>query len=138
MTKKHYDDGGIVVTAPRGGMSGINPSQFDLSKMRSSRAADDMKGGITTSRGPAGKPITGPKLTFGGINPPQLPSAVQQAGSGAPGPRMQPGVGARLGFRFAEGGKAKVKKVKKMAKGGSASSRADGIARKGKTRGKVC
>jgi hypothetical protein len=48
---------------------------------------------------------------------------------------MQPGVGARLGFRFAEGGKAK---VKKMAKGGSASLRADGIARKGKTRGKVC
>ena len=29
-------------------------------------------------------------------------------------------------------------KVKKMAKGGSASSRADGIAIKGKTRGKMC
>jgi hypothetical protein len=29
-------------------------------------------------------------------------------------------------------------KVKKMAKGGSASSRADGIATKGKTRGKMC
>ena len=29
-------------------------------------------------------------------------------------------------------------KVKKMAKGGSASSRADGIASKGKTRGKMC
>jgi hypothetical protein len=28
--------------------------------------------------------------------------------------------------------------VKKMAKGGSASSRADGIATKGKTRGKIC
>ena len=28
--------------------------------------------------------------------------------------------------------------VKKMAKGGSASSRADGIAQKGKTRGKMC
>ena len=28
--------------------------------------------------------------------------------------------------------------VKKMAKGGSASSRADGIAQRGKTRGKVC
>ena len=28
--------------------------------------------------------------------------------------------------------------VKKMAKGGSASSRADGIATKGKTRGKLC
>ena len=29
-------------------------------------------------------------------------------------------------------------KVKKMAKGGSASARADGIATKGKTRGKIC
>ena len=29
-------------------------------------------------------------------------------------------------------------KVKKMASGGSASSRADGIATKGKTRGKIC
>jgi hypothetical protein len=28
--------------------------------------------------------------------------------------------------------------VKKMASGGSASSRADGIATKGKTRGKMC
>ena len=28
--------------------------------------------------------------------------------------------------------------VKRMAKGGSASSRADGIAQKGKTRGKMC
>ena len=28
--------------------------------------------------------------------------------------------------------------VKKMAKGGSASSRADGIAKRGKTRGKMC
>ena len=35
-------------------------------------------------------------------------------------------------------GKAKGGSTKKMAKGGSASSRADGIARKGKTRGKMC
>lgn len=28
--------------------------------------------------------------------------------------------------------------IKRMAKGGSASSRADGIAKKGKTRGKIC
>ena len=29
-------------------------------------------------------------------------------------------------------------KVKKMAKGGSASSRADGIAQRGKTKGRMC
>jgi len=96
-----------------------------------------MKGGITSSRGPAGKPITGPKLTFGGISPAQMPSAVQFAGSGAPGPYAPGGVGARLSFRFAEGGKVKAKaKAKKMAKGGSASSRADGCATKGKTKGR--
>jgi hypothetical protein len=39
--------------------------------------------------------------------------------------------GVRGGYRY--GGA-----VKKMANGGSASSRADGIATKGKTRGKMC
>ena len=37
-----------------------------------------------------------------------------------------------------ESGMKKGGKVKKMANGGSASSRADGIASKGKTRGKMC
>ena len=37
-----------------------------------------------------------------------------------------------------ESGMKKGGKVKKMASGGSASSRADGIASKGKTRGKMC
>jgi hypothetical protein len=35
-----------------------------------------------------------------------------------------------------KGGKAKAKPVKKMAKGGSASKRADGCATKGKTKGR--
>ena len=43
-------------------------------------------------------------------------------------PRDMPGSGK-------SGGRVK---AKKMAKGGSASSRADGIATKGKTRGKMC
>jgi hypothetical protein len=34
--------------------------------------------------------------------------------------------------------KAKAKSEKKYSKGGTASSRADGIATKGKTRGKIC
>ena len=34
--------------------------------------------------------------------------------------------------------KEKASKAKKMSKGGSASSRADGIAQRGKTRGKMC
>jgi hypothetical protein len=40
---------------------------------------------------------------------------------------------------FSKKGKpAGMKSVTKMASGGSASSRADGIATKGKTRGKIC
>jgi len=39
---------------------------------------------------------------------------------------------------YNEAGYNKGGKVKKMAKGGSASSRADGIAQRGKTRGKMC
>lgn len=39
---------------------------------------------------------------------------------------------------YNEAGYKKGGKVKKMAKGGSASSRADGIAQRGKTRGKMC
>ena len=38
---------------------------------------------------------------------------------------------------FKKGGKVKKKPTKKMAKGGSVSKRADGIARKGKTKGKM-
>lgn len=44
------------------------------------------------------------------------------------GNRDMPGGGKRGGLM----------KAKKMANGGSASSRADGIATKGKTRGKMC
>ena len=59
------------------------------------------------------------------------PSSYMGSMAGAP-PKA---VGINLKKRFKKGGK-----VKKMAKGGSvsASRRGDGIARKGKTRGKVC
>ena len=52
-------------------------------------------------------------------------------------PSSTPGGGAGRGtsniMAMKKGGK-----VKKMSSGGSASSRADGIATKGKTRGKMC
>ena len=47
--------------------------------------------------------------------------------------RMSSGEGDEAGNAMKRGGK-----VKKMASGGSASSRADGIAQRGKTRGKMC
>ena len=53
------------------------------------------------------------------------------------GARAPKGYGASFRMGFAEGGKAKAKPVKKMAKGGStASKRADGCATKGKTKGR--
>jgi len=48
------------------------------------------------------------------------------------------GIRERGNKDLAERGMKKGGKVKKMASGGSASSRADGIASKGKTRGKMC
>ena len=49
--------------------------------------------------------------------------------------RQEGGVRGESGYGMKHGGKVK---VKKMASGGSASSRGDGIATKGKTRGKMC
>jgi hypothetical protein len=45
---------------------------------------------------------------------------------------------AREGEAYNDAGYKKGGSVKKMAKGGMASSRADGIAQRGKTRGKMC
>jgi len=75
-------------------------------------------------------------------NPQQMQAQADMARmqQGAAQPYMPPptssGGGAGRGtsnMAMKKGGK-----VKKMAKGGSASSRADGIATKGKTRGKMC
>ena len=40
--------------------------------------------------------------------------------------------------QYAKGEKSEEAKMKKMASGGSVSSRADGIAQRGKTRGRIC
>ena len=97
----------------------------------------------------------GPSVSIGGISPTQMPSPVQQAGSGAPMPRAPGGGGLVFSTSFGGGSgsgnqpfksrnenvqkKAKGGKVKKMAKGGSVSSaskRGDGCATKGKTKGR--
>ena len=74
-------------------------------------------------------------------NPQQMQAQADMARAqqGAAQPYMPPptpGGGAGRGtsnMAMKKGGK-----VKKMSSGGSASSRADGIATKGKTRGKMC
>lgn len=99
----------------------IKPSNFRLPPLR------------TMTQGVQGGPDSaGPGVTFGGISPQRMPNPYN-----APGPFAPSGVGARFKIPFAEGGKVKKPKTKKMAKGGStASKRADGCATKGKTKGR--
>ena len=57
----------------------------------------------------------------------------------SPGRSFGSGVGATLSLPVGKNVKSKAKGgMAKMASGGSASKRADGIATKGKTRGKMC
>jgi len=66
----------------------------------------------------------------------------REPGSSGGGEGTQVGAPGLPGYDNSSGGggdkKGGIIKAKKMAKGGSASSRADGIATKGKTRGKMC
>lgn len=102
---------------------------------------------------PTGMPAPPPPPSMGGVNPSLLAaqaaagriSAMQSAPPPPPAPAgptpaqlaAQAAVrrsGAGMGPNRAKGGT--IKKTKKMAKGGSASSRADGCATKGKTKGR--
>ena len=66
----------------------------------------------------------------------------REPGSSGGGEGTQVGAPGLPGYDNSSGGggdkKGGIIKAKKMAKGGSASSRADGIATKGKTRGRMC
>lgn len=83
-------------------------------------------------------PIIG--STLGGIGAPKssapyMPSATAPTGPAPVGPPTTP----TAAMRMKKGGKVAKPPVKKMAKGGStASSRGDGCAVRGKTRGKIC
>jgi hypothetical protein len=122
----------------------IDPSQFDLSRF----------GGMG---GMASGPAMTPGVVGGGSGSQRLspltppPAAVRSRMSMTPAVLRQPAppvgkltgdrgataYGGRFRMGFAEGGKAKAKPVKKMAKGGStASKRGDGCCSKGKTKGK--
>jgi len=121
----------------------IDPSQFDLSRIGS---PSGMGIGSTVGGGGGG----GGSQRLGPITPPAAPARGKPTISPAVLRQPAPPVGKLTGDRgatayggsfrmgLAEGGKAKAKPVKKMAKGGStASKRADGCATKGKTKGKM-
>jgi hypothetical protein len=66
----------------------------------------------------------------------EAPKDIDGASAGRKFKKNEPNVPEQPGQDIRVDGK-KVKPAKKMAKGGSASSRADGCAVKGKTRGKI-
>ena len=117
---------------------------------------DDLKGGRMPTRpgqstsGMVKKPVAAaagaaplssgrkPSVSQAAIN-----TAKRDASMSSYTPRRDPNAAARARLRKGEGDEAgnPMKRggaVKKMASGGSASSRADGIAQRGKTRGKMC
>jgi hypothetical protein len=64
----------------------------------------------------------------------EAPKEPDDASAGRKFKKDEPNMPEQPGSRIRVDGKP----VKKMAKGGSASARADGIAQRGKTRGKMC
>ena len=66
----------------------------------------------------------------------EAPKEPDDASAGRKFGKDEPGMPEQPGSRIRVDGKP-VKPEKKMASGGSASSRADGIAQRGKTRGKI-
>ena len=81
-------------------------------------------GGALLHRGMFGRMMYGDDAT----KPPEKDKSATGAASDTGTPASTP--------TARRGGSIKQKSVKKMAKGGSASSRADGCARKGKTKGR--
>ena len=144
--KRKFNDGGqfdgpeIVAK----GRVNIDPT-FNLSRLgREGGAGGDMGGGLGGGMGggapsqrmmPLGKPPM-PEQSRMAMTPAVLRQQPSPVGKLA-GDRGATGYGGSFRMGFAEGGKAKAKPVKKMAKGGSVSKRADGCCSKGKTKGKM-
>lgn len=142
---KRYDDGGeIVVTGKRenqvdmdtldrlmrsrgGGGSGVGAGGGAPSQRFTSVAVPVSKDNVRFGKiGTAAGPVYGAE--YGGENF----SIGAGLGRGLAGKQGAPMFGATGSLKFKKGGN-----VKKMAAGGSASKRADGIAQKGKTKGRM-
>jgi len=100
----------ITVTGTSGGM---NPTYFDLGNMRynkgpayddKSRSGSGFNRSNATPTTATTRPTTGPTVSFGGIDPKQIPLAVQPAGSGTFTPRAPGGYGLTFTKHFAKGG----------------------------------
>ena len=158
--KRKFAEGGpvgaedeIIVKGNRGNVDAM--TAFDLSRfggMGGMASGPAMTPGVVGGGGgggggggrpsqrmmPLGKPPM-PEQSRMSITPAVLRQPAPPVGK-LTGDRGATGYGGSFRMGLAEGGKAKAKPVKKMAKGGkvsSASKRADGCATKGKTKGKM-
>ena len=146
---KRYDDGGeIVVTGQR--ENRVDPFEgISRERMFRDAAAGSAGGGGSGGGAPSQRftsvavPVSKDNVRFGKIGTAAGPvygaeyggenfSIGAGLGRGLAGKQGAPMFGANARLAFKKGGTAK-----KMAKGGSASKRGDGIAQKGKTKGRM-
>jgi len=139
---KRYDDGGEIV------VTGKRENQVDMDTldrlMRSRVGGGGSGGGAPSQRFTSvAVPVSKDNVRFGKIGTAAGPvygaeyggenfSIGAGLGRGLAGKQGAPMFGATGSLKFKKGGN-----VKKMAAGGSASKRADGIAQKGKTKGRM-
>jgi len=142
--KKRYDDGGEIV------VTGKRENQVDMDTldrmMRTRGGGSGAGGGGGSSQRFVAVPIPSPsdnvrfgrtRTPIGSLYGPNVDVSDRLSfsagfGKGALGSDSKPLFGANARLAFKKGGKAK-----KMAAGGSASKRADGIVTKGKTKGRM-
>ncbi|CAB4180167.1 hypothetical protein UFOVP1049_11 [uncultured Caudovirales phage] len=139
---------GLTMKAPEGTKAGVNKARPSTQDRMTMEAQDNANRGLDE----LGQPIQRTE----GYSPrdqymqsgkamvdKQDAMAKRNASMKNYAPRRDPNASARAALSSGKGDEAgnSMKRggaVKKMAKGGSASSRADGIAQRGKTRGKMC
>ena len=121
-------------------------AQADMARMQQGAAQPYMPS-PTSSGGGAGRGFSNMAMKKGGKVKKMAMGGMtfdddREPGSSGGGKGTQVGAPGLPGYDNSSGAggdkKGGIIKAKKMAKGGSASSRADGIATKGKTRGKMC
>lgn len=145
---KRYDDGGEIVVTGNRREANVDMDTLDRIMRSGGGGSSAYGGGFAPGEGSGSGGGGGrssqrmPNLAYNapkGDRLPVVPAVVRAPSSelaAIMGDKAPRGYGIKFRSDFKKGGSAK-KSVKKMAHGGSASKRGDGIARKGKTKGRM-